>query len=93
MPDISDLMKAGNDLAGKKEWAEALERYRAASVLEPNNAEAHFLAGCCHFKMNHGPGAREEWHRALAIDPHYEKAQLWVKRVIGLSTPTPLAEN
>jgi hypothetical protein len=43
--------------------------------------------GCCHFKMNHGPGAREAWTRTLNLDPAHERAQKWVHSVIGLSPP------
>jgi len=87
MPDVSDLVREGNDLATKKQFAQALERYRAAAALDPNNAEVHFLAGCCHFKMNYGPGAREAWRRALSIDPAHERARIWIHRVTGLYAP------
>ncbi len=90
MPDVSDLVREGNGLASNRQYAEALERYRAAAALDPNNAEVHFLTGCCHFKMNYGPGARESWHRALSIDPAHERARMWIHRVIGLSIPNAL---
>jgi len=84
MADIQSLIREGNELAKKKEWAAALERYRAAAALEPSDAELHFLIGCCHFKLNHGPGARAAWTRALEIDPGYEKARTWIHRVTGM---------
>lgn len=35
MPDVSDLIREGNDLAAKKQFSEALERYRAAACWIP----------------------------------------------------------
>lgn len=93
MPDVSDLVREGNDLALKTQYSAALERYRAAAALDPNNAEVHFLAGCCHFKMNHGSGAREAWQRALSIDPAHERARRWVHRVTGLYSPNALPSS
>ena len=90
MPDVSDLIAEGNELALKKQWGDALERYRAAAALDPSNAEVYFLAGCCHFKMNYGPGAREAWERALSIDPSHERARVWIHRTTGLSSPNAL---
>ena len=87
MPDVTDLILEGNELAVKNQFTEALERYRAALALDPNNAEVHFLAGCCHFKLNHGPGAREAWRHALSIDPAHDRARTWIHRVTGLSAP------
>lgn len=89
MPDVQELVNEGNELSQKKQWAEALERYRAAAALDPNNANLYFLIGSCHFKMNHGPGAREAWSRALEIDPSFEKARTWIRRVTGMSFETP----
>lgn len=92
MPDVKDLVKEGNELSKKKDWAGALERYRAAAALDPNDANLYFLIGSCHFKMNHGPGAREAWSRALEIDPGFEKARTWIHRVTGMSFQTPTPE-
>jgi tetratricopeptide (TPR) repeat protein len=91
MSDAATLIQEGNELAQEKKWGEALECYRAASALDPTNPEIWFLAGCCHFKMNHGPGAREAWERALKIDPSFEKARVWIHRVTGLSGQVPIA--
>ena len=93
MPDVKTLLEEGNDLSKKKDWAEALERYRTATSLDPENADLHFLVGCCHFKMNHGPGARTAWERTLQLDPDHEKARKWIHRVTGLDFQTPVAER
>ena len=89
MPEVKELVDEGNELSRKKEWAQALERYRAAAALEPNDATLYFLIGSCHFKMDHGPGAREAWSRALEIDPTYEEARTWIHRLTGMSFETP----
>ena len=83
-PDIESLVGEAHAFAKKKDWAEALERYRAAVALDPNNPEFHFLEGCCWFKMNRGPAAREAWSRCLKIDPSHEKARVWIRSVTGM---------
>ncbi|MCA9414208.1 MAG: tetratricopeptide repeat protein [Candidatus Omnitrophica bacterium] len=90
MSDVATLVNEGNELAKKKQWAEALEHYRAAAALAPADPEIWFLMGCCHFKMNHGPGAREAWEKALNMDPTYEKARIWIHQVTGLTGQVPI---
>ena len=90
MSDVTTLIQEGNGLAKAKKWEEALECYRAASALAPDNPEIWFLIGCCYFKMNDGPRAREAWERSLRIDPTYEKARVWIHRVTGLSGQVPI---
>lgn len=91
MTDKASLIAEGNALAKEKKWSEALECYRAAAALDPGDPSVHFLAGCCHFKLNHGPGARSAWERTLDLDPTYEKARVWIHRVTGLPGETPIA--
>ena len=93
MSEVATLLQEGNQIAREKNWEEALECYRAASALDPTNPEVWFLVGCCHFKLNHGTGAREAWERSLAIDPTYEKARVWIHRVTGLSGRVPLTSG
>jgi Flp pilus assembly protein TadD len=90
MSEAAAVLQEGNKLAQAKNWGEALECYRAAAALEPTNPEIWFLLGCCHFKMNHGPGAREAWEKALKIDPTFDKARIWIHRVTGLSGQVPI---
>jgi cytochrome c-type biogenesis protein CcmH/NrfG len=82
--DAPTLIREGNASANKKEWEQALEKYRTAAVLDPGNPQIHFLIGCCHHKMNHGPDARVAWQRVLDLDPTHEKAREWIYRVTGM---------
>lgn len=61
-------------LAGRLD--KAMEAYRTATALDPDNAVAHYNLGVAYYAINDLDAARGEFDMALRIEPELRAAQL-----------------
>jgi Flp pilus assembly protein TadD len=71
--EVREAYEKGRELAGKKEYDEAIEAYREAVRSQPRFAAAWFELGLVHQIQNHAREAEEAYQRAVAADPEYVK--------------------
>jgi tetratricopeptide (TPR) repeat protein len=77
-PDSAKLRAEGEELFGRKQYAEAGVRYRKMIELDANDAIAHLLYGDVHFFGNRDyAAALAEYRKALAIDPSNSSAHFF----------------
>jgi tetratricopeptide (TPR) repeat protein len=68
-PDSAKLLREGEELYGRKQYAEAAVRYRKMIELDANDAAAHLLYGDVFFFGHRDYAAAvAEYRKALAID-------------------------
>ncbi len=70
-----ELQYRGDSLAFHKQYAEALEMYRAAIAKEPQNPVLYNKAGVTEIQLRHIESAKRYFRQALARDPEYPEAQ------------------
>ena len=64
----------GRALLAQGEWSEALRAANQAGRLAPASADVHNLIGLCLTRLGPRREAREEFRRALQLDPHHALA-------------------
>jgi tetratricopeptide (TPR) repeat protein len=74
---------------------EALERYRRAVNMDPDNAMAHYLMGITMQALGRGAAARSEWETVLYLQERTDKCA-WAKKMARKlleedTPPTPVA--
>lgn len=79
---LSALMASGRAAYEKQEWRVAIDAFKQALALDPENPEAHTFLGFILFQAaGHSDGALLAIERALAKDPNYPFA-LWAKGTV-----------
>jgi len=53
----------------------AIDSYRRAIQINPNDIDYHFNLGLAYLKINNKEKARECFERCLSIDANYDKAK------------------
>lgn len=75
MNEAERLKNEGNEFFAKQDYLNALEKYNAATQVEPRLAAAWFNKGQAHKKLAEYAEALNAFERALALDPNYQKAK------------------
>lgn len=81
-----DLNTRGNFYYQKGRLDSAALSYNFLTLLDPNNAEAHFNLGGIYFNQGKYDLAKRNWDKALKINPNYTE----VKRVLPMIRPEML---
>src|SRR5688572_825049 len=68
------LKDVGNVLFSNKKYAEALEQYSTALLIDPTLKASHLNSGLCCRKLHDLNEAMKHFTLALRLDPRYEKA-------------------
>jgi tetratricopeptide (TPR) repeat protein len=71
--DATALVQRGTQLALRQDWRAALECFRGATNLDPNNAVAHAFSGNVLRQLGEFDAAIAAYERALAIKADYEE--------------------
>ncbi|HXI24739.1 MAG TPA: tetratricopeptide repeat protein, partial [Pyrinomonadaceae bacterium] len=69
------LIDAGEKLADDRKWNEALEAYKAAIGIDPQNADAYIGLGDAYMATGRSREALDAYKRAVLIDPRSADAQ------------------
>jgi cytochrome c-type biogenesis protein CcmH len=76
--DLRGLMASGRAAYERQEWRAAIEAFKQALVLAPEDPEAHTFVGLILLHAGHGDDALRAIDRALATAPRHPLA-LWAK--------------
>ena len=68
--EISDYLTKATDFLAQKNYADALNEYKSALRLEPENLEALKGAGMCSFNMKDNIGGQKFFQKAVEVDPN-----------------------
>lgn len=78
-----EYLKMGSEAYAKKDSQKALYYYIRASEVMPTNAETYYNIGGIYISMQDVNHARENWRKAVAIDPNHQAAKEWLQRIGG----------
>jgi tetratricopeptide (TPR) repeat protein len=78
-----ELKNRGGIAFNRGRMDSAAMAYNVLTLLEPNNAEAHYNLGGAYFNQGKYALAKRNWDRALQLNPNYAE----VKKVISMITP------
>lgn len=84
----NDLKNRGSMAFQRGRMDSAAIHYRAATILDPGNAEGWYNLGGSYFNSGRYPQAKACWDRALQINPNYAD----VKKVMPMITPQMLGQ-
>jgi tetratricopeptide (TPR) repeat protein len=76
--DATTLGRTGAAAIEAHRFGEALLAFRAAAAMRPNDAGLSFGAGVAAFMLGQNEVARSSFDRALALNPGYAPAALWL---------------
>lgn len=85
----NDLKNRGSMAFQRGRMDSAAIHYRAATILDPGNAEGWYNLGGSYFNSGRFPQAKACWERALQINPNYAD----VKKVLPMITPQMLGQG
>jgi tetratricopeptide repeat protein len=77
----TNSLNQGANLAKEGRYDEAIEVFDRILATSPDDPEALFLLGACHFKKGNNDEARSRWERVLQIQPSHEKAKKMLARL------------
>jgi cytochrome c-type biogenesis protein CcmH len=79
--DLGAALASGRSAYERRDWKAAIESFRQAVALDPDNPEAHTFLGIILLHAGHGGEALLAIDRALKRDPGYAFA-LWAKGLV-----------
>ncbi|MEM9537012.1 MAG: tetratricopeptide repeat protein, partial [Cyanobacteria bacterium P01_E01_bin.45] len=62
------------NMMARKQYKKAIQFLNIAIADEPDNADYYYERGLAHQKNNNSPRARQDFQRALKLDPKHDKA-------------------
>ncbi|MBL7069943.1 MAG: tetratricopeptide repeat protein [Candidatus Omnitrophica bacterium] len=65
----------------KKDYSKALASFKIATVRNDKLADAHFNLGIAHYYLNRLDDAYEHFKNALLVDPSYQRAEHYMRRI------------
>jgi len=68
--EVYHVMTVAFELAAKEQWADAIEQWRKASEMAPDNAEVHFWLAGSLAANDQKSEALQEYEKACELDPH-----------------------
>jgi tetratricopeptide (TPR) repeat protein len=72
------LARAGTAAIENQRFGDALEAFTTAAALQPGDASLCFGAGLAAFMLGQNDAAQARFERALALNPNYVTAALWL---------------
>jgi tetratricopeptide (TPR) repeat protein len=81
--DLIHFNRLGIILRGEGRWAEAVEVYKKALNIAPEDAVIHYNMGLAHWEGNERMTALECFEKALRIDPHFYSGSVGAALNIG----------
>ena len=81
--DLVHFNRLGIILRGEGRWAEAVEVYRRALTITPEDAVIHYNMGLAHWEGNERMTALECFEKALKIDPNFYSGSVGAALNIG----------
>ena len=86
----TNSLNEGAKLAKEGRYDEAIIVFDRILATSPDDPEALFFLGACHFKKGNSDEARSRWERVLQIDSHHEKAKRMLAQLpTAEETPEP----
>lgn len=79
-----ELIRLGNRAFIDKDAGKALRLYEQAAQILPSNAEAYFNQGGIYFSEKNYSKAKENWQKALSVNPEYQDAKMWLERTASM---------
>jgi len=73
--NMTALYYLGSYAQGKSDYEEAKKKLQAYIDVNPQNPEVLTMLGVVYYKTGNKEGAKEQWQKALAIDPNFEAAK------------------
>jgi tetratricopeptide (TPR) repeat protein len=65
-------------------WADAIEDFKTSLTIKPNSFLAEFSIGECYLRLRDGNRAKEQFEKAIQIDPSDQPSRDFLKRAIEL---------
>lgn len=65
---VGQLLVEGNSMSGQGNYAEAMQRYQQAALVDPQSAELEFRLGNCLLQSTNRSAARVHFQKALDLD-------------------------
>ncbi len=78
-------LKRGADFLAKKDYARALLEFKNASAVMPKDAEPYYQMGITYFASGNAPGGIANLHKAVALNPKHQLAQLKLDELMTMS--------
>jgi cytochrome c-type biogenesis protein CcmH len=76
--EVATALQEGKAAFGKQDWAKAIESFKKALAIDPNQPEAHAYMGFILIQAGHADGALVAFDKALSVVPNFPMA-LWGK--------------
>lgn len=73
--NLTALYYLGSIAQGDSDYEEAKKKFQAYLNINPQNPEVLTLLGVVYYKTGNKEGAKEQWQKALAVDPNFEAAK------------------
>lgn len=73
--NLTALYYLGSIAQGDSDYEEAKKKFQAYLNINPKNPEVLTLLGVVYYKTGNKEGAKEQWQKALQIDPNFEAAK------------------
>lgn len=73
--NLTALYYLGSIAQGDSDYEEAKKKFQAYLNINPQNPEVLTLLGVVYYKFGNKEGAKEQWQKALAVDPNFEAAK------------------
>lgn len=78
---VSDeYIHRGNNAYNNKDVDGAFQYYSYSAKILPSNAEAYFNIGGIYLTKKNIPMARENWQKAIALNPNHAESKKWLER-------------
>src|SRR6266700_496186 len=86
LPGATKRIERGKELAGKRQYDEALELFREAASIDPYEPDAHYQAGMVLCEQQLYPQAVEEYETCESLAPgwYFCRSDLWVAKQLAL---------
>jgi len=86
LPGATKRIERGKELAGKRQYDEALELFREAASIDPYEPDAHYQAGMVLCEQQLYPQAVEEYETCELLAPgwYFCRSDLWVAKRLAL---------
>lgn len=86
LPGATKRIEGGKELAGKRQYDEALELFREATNIDPYEPDAHYQAGMVLCEQQLYPQAVDEYETCESLAPgwYFCRSDLWVAKQFAL---------
>ncbi len=79
----NELLRFGNEKYALGKTDEALDKYFEAAKVMPSNPETYFNIGGIYLMKRNIKQARENWQKAISLDPNHVGSKEWLARTVN----------